>query len=167
MTENRFTLKKFLSNEYGLLDDEKEIAYVSHKSAFTICDLLNCLNDENEQLKARIEYLERKIQRERNSTQKQYEKWEKEALEKINKLEKENAFLTVEVEALKQIKPIKKLPQKLTILKLDDDVMTTKDCFNCVYAQSNEDGINCYRETKKRVKGTDICEYYKKIGDVE
>lgn len=50
MTENRFTLKKFLSNEYGLLDDEKEIAYVSHKSAFTICDLLNCLNDEKEQL---------------------------------------------------------------------------------------------------------------------
>ena len=75
---------------------------------------------ENEKLKSRIEYLERKIERERNATNKQYEKWEKEALEKINKLEKENAFLTVEVEALRQIKPIRKLPQELTVLKLDD-----------------------------------------------
>lgn len=75
---------------------------------------------ENEKLKSRIEYLERKIERERNATNKQYEKWEKEALEKINKLEKENAFLTVEVEALKQINPIRKLPRELTVLKLDD-----------------------------------------------
>lgn len=43
---------------------------------------------ENEKLNSRIEYLERKIERERNATDKQYEKWEKEALEKINKLEK-------------------------------------------------------------------------------
>ena len=73
-----------------------------------------------EQKQARIDYLERKIQRERTATNKQYEKWEKEALEKINKLEKENAFLTVEVEALKQIKPIRRLPLELTVLKLDD-----------------------------------------------
>lgn len=72
-----------------------------------------------EQKQVRIDFLERKIQRERNATTKQYEKWEKEALEKINKLEKENTFLTVEVEALKQIKLIRKLPRELTVLKLD------------------------------------------------
>lgn len=47
--------------------------------------------DENERLKSRIQYLETKIQRERNATNKQYEKWEKEALEEIDTLKKENA----------------------------------------------------------------------------
>jgi uncharacterized protein YhaN len=51
------------------------------------------LEKENEQLKARIGYLERKIQRERNSTQKQYEKWEKEAETKIKELSEENEQL--------------------------------------------------------------------------
>ena len=41
------------------------------------------LTKENEQLKARIQYLERKIQRERNSYMKQHEKWENEINEKI------------------------------------------------------------------------------------
>lgn len=38
--------------------------------------------------------------------------------------------------------------------------MTTKDCFHCYYAQSNEDGLHCYRETRTKVKGTDTCEHY-------
>ena len=45
--------------------------------------------------------------------------------------------------------------------------MTEKQCFYCKYEQSNEDGIHCYRETRTRVKGTDTCEYYKRIGDVD
>ena len=73
-----------------------------------------------EQYQIRIERLEMKIQRERNATQKQYGKWEKEALEKIKNLEKENANLIIEVEALKQIKPLRKLPRELTVLKLKD-----------------------------------------------
>lgn len=44
-------------------------------------ELVNGLLDENEQLKARIQYLEQKIQRERASAMKQHEKWEKEFLE--------------------------------------------------------------------------------------
>lgn len=56
--------------------------------------------DENEKLKSRINYLERKIERERNATNKQYEKWEKEALEKINKLEKENEQLKNKIDVL-------------------------------------------------------------------
>ena len=62
--------------------------------------LIDVLN-ENEQLKSRIEYLERKIQRERNSTQKQYAKWEKEAETKIKELSKENEQLKKEIEELK------------------------------------------------------------------
>lgn len=42
--------------------------------------------------------------------------------------------------------------------------MTAKDCFHCAYAQSNEDGIHCYRIVRKQVKGTDTCEHFKKIG---
>ena len=51
------------------------------------------LEKENEQLKSRVDYLERKIQRERNSTQKQYAKWEKEAETKIKELSEENKQL--------------------------------------------------------------------------
>ena len=61
-----------------------------------IIDVLN----ENEQLKSRIEYLERKIQRERNSTQKQYAKWEKEAETKIKELSKENEQLKKQIERI-------------------------------------------------------------------
>ena len=73
-----------------------------------------------EQKQARIDYLEMKIQRERNATDKQYEKWENEASEMINNLKKENAQLTLELEALKQIKPIRKLPKELRVIKIDD-----------------------------------------------
>lgn len=45
--------------------------------------------------------------------------------------------------------------------------MTEKDCFHCKYAQSNEDGIHCYRETRAKVKGTDTCEHYKSINGGE
>ena len=58
-----------------------------------VVDLLNelatkCsqLKKENEQLKARIQYLENKIQRERNSHMKQHEKWEKEIQKENEKL---------------------------------------------------------------------------------
>ena len=43
--------------------------------------------------------------------------------------------------------------------------MTIEDCLHCAYAQSNEDGPHCYRETRKKIKGSDTCEYHKKIGD--
>ena len=46
--------------------------------------LINNLADENEQLKSRVEYLERKIDRERTSYQKQHEKWEEEIQKEIN-----------------------------------------------------------------------------------
>ena len=45
---------------------------------------INKLADENEQLKSRVEYLERKIDRERTSYQKQHEKWEEEIQKEIN-----------------------------------------------------------------------------------
>ena len=51
-----------------------------------LCVMLNELNDENEELKSRVEYLERKIDRERTSYQKQHEKWEEE-------IQKENEYI--------------------------------------------------------------------------
>jgi chromosome segregation ATPase len=59
-------------------------------------ELLNDLNEENEQLKARIQYLERKIQRERNSYMKEHEKWEKE-------IQKENEQLKEEIKDLNDV----------------------------------------------------------------
>ena len=42
--------------------------------------------------------------------------------------------------------------------------MTEKYCFNCIYAQSNEDGIHCYKEGRVRVNGNDVCEDFERIG---
>lgn len=64
---------------------------------------VNALEEENKQLKGRVDYLERKIQRERNSTQKQYAKWEKEAETKIKELSDENEQLKKDVEYWKQV----------------------------------------------------------------
>ena len=55
-------------------------------------NLLNKLNNENEQLKARIKHLERKIQRERASAMKQHEKWEKEAINENEKIKQQRDF---------------------------------------------------------------------------
>lgn len=52
MTEKRFTLKEYLIGDYAILDNGTEIAYASHKSAFTFCELLNKLYEKNEQLKS-------------------------------------------------------------------------------------------------------------------
>ena len=69
MNDKRFTRKDYAIYEKG------------NPICMTLRDVdvrLNELWEENEQLKARIKYLERKIQRERVSAMKQHEKWEKE-----------------------------------------------------------------------------------------
>lgn len=118
MTEKRFRVFKFPDvDKFGVDDDiaKVTVAFCDKKwEADYLCDLLNDLNDENEQLKnkyvdefslretlqqdlqiaeAKIEQLQIKIERERNATHKQYEKWENEAFEKITELEKENEQL--------------------------------------------------------------------------
>lgn len=78
---------------YCLHDDCKAkgvdgyIAYLSDEErANNLCDLLN-------EQDARIKYLERKLERERCATQKQHEKWSKQAEERIRELETENKEL--------------------------------------------------------------------------
>lgn len=88
MTEKRFTigmLKTFVN------DNKTNYCYSLElpSNAEHLCGLLNGLSDENEQLKSRIQYLENKIQRERNATHKQYEKWEQEAIKENEQLKKE------------------------------------------------------------------------------
>ena len=108
MTEKRFTLtNKSLSkigNDVAIADDG-----VPCTQRF-VCNLLNELTEENEQLKhdatvliqanqdyrrenkqlkARIEYFERKIKRERASAMKQHEKWENEIQKENEQLKKE------------------------------------------------------------------------------
>lgn len=90
MTEKRYKLSE--PNGAYLIDNDRPYAHWINDDD-KIIDLLNDLVGENEQLKARIKYLERKIQRERNSTQKQYAKWEKEAETKIKELSEENKQL--------------------------------------------------------------------------
>ena len=57
MTVKRFTLKKYTSEDYAILDDGTEIAYASNKSAFTFCELLNELHEENIELHIQNDFL--------------------------------------------------------------------------------------------------------------
>ena len=86
MTKKRFTI---IYNEHvemmQYVDNQKEepnrwAIWNANETA----QKLNNLSDENEQLKSRVEYLERKIDRERTSYQKQHEKWEEEIQKEIN-----------------------------------------------------------------------------------
>lgn len=51
-----------------------------------ICKLLNKLAEDNEILKSKVEYIERKLERERYSFQKQHDVWEQEVTEKNKQL---------------------------------------------------------------------------------
>ena len=82
---------------------------------------------ENEKLKSRIEYLKRKIERERNATNKQYEKWEKEALEKINKLEKENEQLKEEIKDFQDLLARKEEELLKPVIRMIDDRINKVD----------------------------------------
>ena len=92
LTEENEQLKKEL--EDALLDVK---IYKNANATF------DNVYQENNKLKSRIEYLERKIQRERNSTQKQYAKWEKEAETKIKELSGENEQLKKELRNLRRL----------------------------------------------------------------
>ena len=59
MTEKRFTLKKYTIEDYAILDNGTEIAYASNKSAFTLCELLNELHEENPELRLLIDTLKK------------------------------------------------------------------------------------------------------------
>ena len=89
MTENkRFTLKE--SDIYNRNDVIHDNGIEMPQS--TVCDLLNSLNEENVKLRARNKYLATKIQRERASTMKQYEKWENEAITENEKIKQQRDF---------------------------------------------------------------------------
>lgn len=87
----------YIKHERTIIDDDNGVGFVfSYPSdAEKVCRLLNTLSDENEQLKSRIEYLERKIERERNSNATQERKWQTEAENQINELSEENEQLKI------------------------------------------------------------------------
>ena len=80
------------------------------------------LHEENEHYKSRVEYLERKIQRERASATKQHLKWSKEAEEQIQILAEENEQLKQEKQLLyKNIDLLKRFIEKQGFkVKLDE-----------------------------------------------
>ena len=82
MTEKRFTIEVLDKNNW-LIEDTKTGETANPIDGTTnvlkgLISTLNKFNDENEELKSRVDYLKRKIQRERASAMKQHEKWEKE-----------------------------------------------------------------------------------------
>ena len=83
MTEKRYKLSE--PNGAYLIDNDRPYAHWINDDD-KIIDLLNALHEENVKLQARNKYLATKIQRERNSYQKQHEKWE-------NEIQKENEQL--------------------------------------------------------------------------
>lgn len=90
MAKKRFTLTNRslseIGNDTAIADDG-----VPCTQRF-VCNLLNELIEENEQLKSRVDYLERKIQRERMSYQKQHEKWENETITENEKIKQQRDF---------------------------------------------------------------------------
>ena len=109
MTEKRFTLTfddKIVDNLTGIIHD----VHSGYDVAMDLSGLLNVLNNENEQLKARIQYLERKIERERNIHVKEHEKWEEE-------IQKENEQLKQQL----QEEQCRTTPITLTTHISDDD----------------------------------------------
>lgn len=92
MTEKRFEID--MSHEC-LKDNEKELSTIYFSDSvdfYELCEVLNALHEENQRLKLRVSYVERKIQRERTSAMKEHEKWEKEILKENEQLKKELLF---------------------------------------------------------------------------
>ena len=114
MTEKRFTLKKHLSNEYGLLDNKEEIAYISHKSAFTICDLLNKLHEENQKCREYNGILY-------SNTAKN----EKKLLKEIKQVKQDNKMLFQCIENQSVI--IQELYSKLMSYQIKEPIILTKE----------------------------------------
>ena len=119
MTEKRFTYTYGDEDESVLYDNKMSTFYFiadTEENIEVFCDRLNWLVDENEQLKvkvdfykyfqkdarelakengqlkARIQYLERKIQRERNIHVKEHEKWENEIIIENKKIKQQRDF---------------------------------------------------------------------------
>lgn len=114
MTEKRFTntdngfivdykSKQKVLNLYDVVEllnelheENKKLKQVNEMLQMDFAMTERNLIEKNEQLKARIQYLENKIQRERVSYQKQHEKWE-------NEIQKENEQLKEEIKAKDKI----------------------------------------------------------------
>lgn len=125
MTEKRFVYMNLLETEAISVSDDECYYFNEYGSVEKVCDLLNALHKENEQLKQEVrEYikalnktleereelweeneqlkqrnkrLEEKIQRERRVYAKQHLKWSKEAETKIKELSGENEQLKKEL----------------------------------------------------------------------
>jgi len=107
MTEKRFTIKP-QDDLFGVVDNYSadKVCVINgirtEIEAEWLCKDMNTLNDENEQLKSRVEYLERKIDRERTSYQKQHEKWEEEIQKENEQLKSKNRGLQSELQIFKE-----------------------------------------------------------------
>ena len=95
MTEKRFWYDFEDCTGAKIVDfkEDKEYPLKTIGDFRAIEELLNMLHEENQQSRCRIQYLETKINRERNATSKQHLKWSDEAEEQITELEKENEQL--------------------------------------------------------------------------
>ena len=135
MTEKRFTY--MIDRVFDLWEvydnKEKVICLVRNTDAKDLCDLLNELQEENEQLKSRVEYLERKIDRERTSYQKQHEKWEEEIQKENEQLKSKNRGLQSELQIFKE----DATHSNLQINKLADENEQLKKQLSDDFNQSN------------------------------
>ena len=117
MTEKRYNLKKH--NDKWYIDKDGEaltnVDYLLKHDVEVICNELNNLANENEQLQKRIQELEigeNEIILKQETTINQL-------IKENEQLKKEVAKLTIELGVLKQIKPLRKLPKELKIIKID------------------------------------------------
>lgn len=123
------TAKRFIYNvnKNCIECDGKFVAYVNSVDGFRIANKLTTLAEENEHLKSRVDYLGRKIERERNSTHKQYAKWEKEAETKIKELSEENEQLKKELKRCRDWLNSDKNDYQLTLAFIKSKGYSLKD----------------------------------------
>ena len=147
MTENkRFT--EIVSLE-TIKDNETEIEYRHCLVTDDFLELVNNLAEENEQLKSRVDYLERKIQRERASAMKQHEKWENEIQKENEQLKSDYDLLKIQDDARKQHqKELMKENEQLksTIKEVTELLVEEVDVFS---EKATEHDINAYLELKE------------------
>lgn len=127
-----------------------------------IVDLLNSLNDENVKLRARNKYLATKIQRERNSYQKQHEKWEKEIQKENEHLKQQLTDCKEKKQQMKEFfmnsepvieqKELQKLIYQIVINLIDEKIKEADEGFEQTYDSWYQGQIDALKELKKELQ---------------
>ena len=163
MTEKRFAILDGIKKgtHSGIWDNQKQNNQRMGDELWVgeVVGMLNegvMIAEENTQLKSRVEHLERKIDRERTSYQKQHEKWQTEATQQITKLKKENDELKQQLKTKyiinKQYEELQRLKEENKQLKLKNNGLKSELTIHKTDIQHSTMIINELQDKNKQIK---------------